>query len=102
MDERLQRQVASNSAFCLVLGILVLIVLVAATQSKPWIDVTDRLQQQQIDECRRDTRDLSVVERRLDDLEAEVLFLREQLGMLEDGERVKAAVLWHFELGVGE
>ena len=73
----------------------------AGLEVQEWIEVTDRLQLQ-IDECRRDTRDLSIVERRLDDLEAEVLFLREQIGMLEEGERKKAAMMWQFEVGVGE
>lgn len=82
----------------LVIGSALILALSNMSEIKEWIEVTDRLQLQ-IDECRRDTRDLSVVERRLDDLEAEVLFLREQIGMLEEGERKKAAMMWQFEKG---
>jgi len=69
-------------------------------KEQEWTEITDRLQQQ-IDECRRDTRSYTMLERRVDDLEAEVLFLREQLGLLEDGERGRAALQWGFEMGVG-
>lgn len=72
-----------------------------ANQVGEWVEVTDRLQLQ-IDECRRDTRDFTMLERRVDDAEARILFLETQLDDYMGDERKKAAMMWQFERGVGE
>ena len=74
----------------LVVAVMLSIVVSAQSDKKPeWTEVTDRLQLQ-IDECRRDTRDLSSVERRLTDLEAKYILLEEQLAQVIAGESSRA------------
>lgn len=68
---------------------LLAICVYAQTEPPPWREVTNRLQLQ-IDECRRDTRDLSAVERDIKDLQAQLVTLEQQIEHLLAGEPERA------------
>jgi hypothetical protein len=64
--------------------------------AQEWIEVTMRLQQQ-IDECRADTRDLSIVERDIKELQARVLMLENQVEALVNGDKNAARLMRNWE-----
>jgi hypothetical protein len=75
--------------------------VISAEETPPWRHVTQRLQEQ-IDECRHDSRDLSIIERRLSDAEARILFLEEQVKLLTEGDTNAARLMRRWEAEMGE